>query len=72
MRCVGGAQENSQVSYHPVRCFSEHSSGEDTSSLETHRRPGRMNEDSSEFPHEPHALSILPIRTPDRQGAYFS
>ena len=45
--------------------LSEHSSGEDTSSLETHRCPGRMNDDSSEFPREPHALSILPVRTPD-------
>ena len=31
----------------------------------THRRLGRMNEDSSEFPRVPHALSILPVRTPD-------
>ena len=50
----------------PPRSFLfEHSSGEDTSSLVTHRRPGRMNDDSSEFPREPHALSILPVRTPD-------
>ena len=49
----------------PSSFLFEHSSGEDTSSLETHRRPGRMNDDSSEFPREPHALSILPVRTPD-------
>ena len=37
-------------------------SGEVTASLESHHRSGQMNEDSSEFPREPHALSILPIR----------
>ena len=61
-RSVGEGQANSQGSSHPVHRLDTQLSGEVTASLEPHRRPGRMNEDSSEFPREPHVLSILPIR----------
>ena len=61
-RSVGEGQVNSQGCSRPVHHLDTQLSGEVTSSLEQHRRPGRMKEVSSEFSREPHTLSILPIR----------
>ena len=56
-RSVGKGQVNLQGCSHPVHHLDSQLSGEVTSSLVQHRRPG-----SSEFSSGPHTLSILPIR----------
>ena len=59
LKSIGEGQFNSQGCLHPVQHLDIQLGGEVT--LDSHHRSGQMNEDSSELPREPHALTILPI-----------